>query len=296
MYRRQITKIPQYTEKYMNFLNEKIGYSAQQCYFTDKLCFGTVYEAYKAFHRRGFNTNGWPHWGDVGYIDGDVICNTLWEQMSYNEEVFGTESPFLFMGKNDLGRFCDFYNKYDERYSDEAKAVFKAVAKAIKPWWMNGPSWTDGFKISGEIDLIDNYNLLKCLRDALQIIKEKNICDFEKNLIRREKMIKKIEQSNNFLSNKYNSKEDEKKYLNIYLKKAPVCILGDLVNNPKIRQALAVNKDMVSKLISALEEIVKEYNNKVEKANYENCRLQLQEMSKIKEIFEILLKFQPIKK
>ena len=41
----------------------------------------------------------------VGEIDGNVICNALWQQMSYNPDRFGTVSPFVINGKNDIYRF-----------------------------------------------------------------------------------------------------------------------------------------------------------------------------------------------
>lgn len=42
----------------------------------------------------------------IGDIDGDVICNALWKEMSLNPVRFGMVSPFVFNGKNDIYRFC----------------------------------------------------------------------------------------------------------------------------------------------------------------------------------------------
>ena len=38
----------------------------------------------------------------VGHIDGNIICNALWYEMSYNPARFGTVSPFLHNGKNNI--------------------------------------------------------------------------------------------------------------------------------------------------------------------------------------------------
>ncbi len=42
----------------------------------------------------------------IGNIDGNVICNALWKEMSLNPARFGAVSPFMFNGKNDIYRFC----------------------------------------------------------------------------------------------------------------------------------------------------------------------------------------------
>ena len=48
----------------------------------------------------------------IGHIDGDVICNALWHEMSYNPVRFGTVSPFMFHGKNSLYHFCNSSNNH----------------------------------------------------------------------------------------------------------------------------------------------------------------------------------------
>lgn len=42
----------------------------------------------------------------IGDINGDVICNALWRQLSYNPLRFGDVSPFVYDGRNNLYRFA----------------------------------------------------------------------------------------------------------------------------------------------------------------------------------------------
>lgn len=46
----------------------------------------------------------------TGIITEDDICDTLWNEMSYNPVRFGTKSPFIFNGKNSIKQFCKKYS------------------------------------------------------------------------------------------------------------------------------------------------------------------------------------------
>ena len=61
----------------------------------------------------------------VGNINGDVICNALWYEMSYNPGRFGDVSPFVFNGRNSIYRFCD--KPYGGNLSGKAADVIASI-------------------------------------------------------------------------------------------------------------------------------------------------------------------------
>ena len=57
----------------------------------------------------------------TGIITEDDICDTLWNEMSYNPVRFGTVSPFVFNGKNSIKQFC---KKYSSCNPEDKNLVF----------------------------------------------------------------------------------------------------------------------------------------------------------------------------
>ncbi len=57
----------------------------------------------------------------TGIITEDDICDTLWNEMSYNPVRFGNTSLFLFNGKNSIKQFCA---KYSVCNSEDKNLVF----------------------------------------------------------------------------------------------------------------------------------------------------------------------------
>ena len=122
----------------------------------------------------------------IGHIDGDVICNALWHEMSYNPVRFGTVSPFMFHGKNSLYHFCNSSNNH--ALTPENMKIFSDIQYELKGFMQrnahpNG-SWND--TIIGEYLTIRlknghtnrEYKMLAHLRDCIRIITTQNINDF----------------------------------------------------------------------------------------------------------------------
>lgn len=122
----------------------------------------------------------------IGHIDGNVICDALWHEMSYNPVRFGTVSPFLFNGKNSLYHFCNSSNNH--ALTPENMKIFSDIQYKLKCFMKlnahpNG-AWND--TIIGESLTIrlenghtnPEYKMLAHLRDCIKIITTQNINDF----------------------------------------------------------------------------------------------------------------------
>lgn len=123
---------------------------------------------------------------NIGHIDGDVICNALWREMSYNPVRFGTVSPFRFKGKNSLYHFCNSSNNH--ALTPENMEIFSKIRYHLTCFMTlnahpNG-AWND--TIIGQILTIRlenghsncEYKMLAHLRDCIKIITTQNINDF----------------------------------------------------------------------------------------------------------------------
>lgn len=124
---------------------------------------------------------------NIGHIDGDVICNALWREMSYNPVRFGTVSPFRFKGKNSLYHFCNSSNNH--ALTPENMEIFSKIRYHLTCFMTlnahpNG-AWND--TIIGQILTIRlenghsncEYKMLAHLRDCIKIITTQNINDFK---------------------------------------------------------------------------------------------------------------------
>ncbi len=127
----------------------------------------------------------------VGNINGDVICNALWYEMSYNPGRFGDVSPFVFNGRNSIYRFCD--KPYGGNLSGKAADVIASIRHHLIEYMnLNSDdkrSWRDviiapggnvsvGVNADGHSD--DMYKMLAHLRDCIKVITRQNVSDFAK--------------------------------------------------------------------------------------------------------------------
>ena len=136
----------------------------------------------------------------VGNIDGGVICRALWNEMSYNPERFGTESPFIKNGVEDIYRFCNELVAHD---TPGYKIVYKLNRLLVDFLRLNGATQnemqadkvkTDGGTVKlamHDIDKDNNYMMLIKLRDAIRCVIDQNIADLDIASY-REKMAKVI--------------------------------------------------------------------------------------------------------
>ena len=132
----------------------------------------------------------------TGKIDGDVICDALWYEMSYNPVRFGTVSPFMFNNRNNIYLFCT------TQISDKQSPIAEVQYKLIEYMSLNANprgQWNDVLHDPVSIQLIDgytnkNYQKLSVLCAAIKIIACQNAKDFKpKRSPYRPEIIKMVE-------------------------------------------------------------------------------------------------------
>ncbi len=127
----------------------------------------------------------------VGKIDGNVICNALWNEMSYNPVRFGTVSPFVFNNKNNIFAFCD--RRGATHVNGDSSHVLAEIRHNLIAFMnINANSnggWYDAVRTNAtgyvSIAIIDghsnnNYKILALLRNCITIIARQNVADFQK--------------------------------------------------------------------------------------------------------------------
>ena len=126
----------------------------------------------------------------IGLINGNVICDALWNEMSYNPVRFGSSSPFLVDGRNNIYRFCQIrgdINSLDKTESVLATMRFKLIHFLHWNSDRNG-AWRDamitnagyvpvGMRADGHANSM--YKRLANLRDSIKIIAYQNVADFK---------------------------------------------------------------------------------------------------------------------
>lgn len=127
----------------------------------------------------------------IGKIDGNVICSAIWSNMSYNPGRFGTNSPFIFNGRNNIYEFCKRPDK--SMFGADATEILEQVRYYLVTFLRlnaapNG-AWRDvlyapsgilnvGITDAGLTD--KNYKMLAQLRNAINIVTKQNLDDFRK--------------------------------------------------------------------------------------------------------------------
>ena len=121
----------------------------------------------------------------IGNINGTVICDSLWRQMSYNPVRFGTVSPFMFDGKNNIYKFCKSYDGDNATVNEvrDLLSKFLYLNRNRKTGaWHDTIATVNGnleihMKYNSHFD--DNYHKLAKLRKCIKIIAKQNVADFD---------------------------------------------------------------------------------------------------------------------
>ena len=130
----------------------------------------------------------------IGGLSADMVCDAVWNEMSYNPLHFGTQSPFT---KNDVASiqsFCKTY-KTNEPESD----IMSKIATEL--WFFlhfinkSNPEFIENGKIKGENILIQldrdqkpnsGYRALACLVHTMHAIATQNLRDYNKREFREQ--------------------------------------------------------------------------------------------------------------
>ena len=127
----------------------------------------------------------------VGLVDGNVICNALWHEMSYNPVRFGTLSPFMHNGKNNIFHFCSqgAPTWTPAAGHDALEHVrYELVAYMNLNAAPNG-QWRDVVQTDkhGNVEIAmvnghsDNvYKILAHVRNSIKFVTRQNVTDFSK--------------------------------------------------------------------------------------------------------------------
>jgi len=114
-------------------------------------------------------------------IDGDMICNALWYEMSYNPVRFGIVSPFRFNGRNNIYRFCN------TDVPDTESVIAKVRYKLIEYMNLNANAsgqWNDVISAPVSVEIVDGhtnktYKKLSALCQAVKLVAGQNVKDFK---------------------------------------------------------------------------------------------------------------------
>lgn len=120
----------------------------------------------------------------VGNIDGNVICNALWREMSRNPVRFGDSSPFVFNGRNNIYAFCSSAH-YCVSDGDTAGVLYAIRHNLIGYMTLNAlpnGQWNARLDTKDGVVYIGtnkNYAMLAKLRECIKIIARRNVADFK---------------------------------------------------------------------------------------------------------------------
>lgn len=124
----------------------------------------------------------------IGDINGDVICNSLWNQMSYNPVRFGNISPFYHNGRNNIYRFCEGKTQIPTTDATANGIICEIRHKLIDFMNLNrGPNsqWQDIITTrNGYVDIAyegahsnSMYKMLANLRECVKLVARQNVAD-----------------------------------------------------------------------------------------------------------------------
>ena len=128
---------------------------------------------------------------ETGKISVDDVCNTLWNEMSYNPLRFGKKSPFVFRGVNSLDQFC---NTYDPSIKDmETVTLLSELRQKLKTFLALMYQYDPSFQQTGvskeskmkikmleySTDANTEYKILACLVACIHAICQQNVKDYD---------------------------------------------------------------------------------------------------------------------
>ena len=162
-----------------------LKYNARRAYF-GKLTAAELDYAYGTLQRTQYNDKPVNEvFVSVGQIDGVVICRALWNEMSYNPLRFGTVSPFLYKGKENIYRFCD----HPVPENVPGGHILETIRAKLIEYMLIIPNKDGGWNPDinpkdGWIRLVHGssyYPKLTVLRKMMHIVASQNVYDFEHN-------------------------------------------------------------------------------------------------------------------
>ena len=123
----------------------------------------------------------------TGYIDGTIICRAVWHEMSYNPKRFGTVSPFLHNGRENIYHFCQ--DSYEIPLDTPGYPIVVEIRKRMRNFLfynkLENGSWYDVVDsskgnmvvrfVSGASD--NKYKMLATLRDMIHLVASQNSKD-----------------------------------------------------------------------------------------------------------------------
>ena len=162
---------------------EILQYNSQRKYF------GTwsPAQASDAYHRSTRSFEPTKTQINTGEISVDDICDTLWNEMSYNPITFGKYSPFVIDGINSIHYFCK--HEYIEKATDKA-FVFAKIRMRLLYFMQKMNEFEPSFKETRKTDSCYmsigttneyskepnlEYEILKCLRECIKEICSHNV-------------------------------------------------------------------------------------------------------------------------
>jgi len=137
----------------------------------------------------------------IGNLSTDIICDAIWNEMSYNPKRFGNSSPFMFDNKNSL----TFFITKEISQDDKACHILSKIKSYLSNFYNMAIKYDDTFKTTNRfkksyITITNtqplppdskpqpcfNYKMLGCLRTCIHIIASQNIQDFNKKSYREQ--------------------------------------------------------------------------------------------------------------
>ena len=194
-------------------INDIVRYNTSRQYFGR----WTPRQLHEAYNRARNSEYSRTTTLDTDVISVDDICDTLWNEMSYNPSRFGTKSPFIFDGKNSIRKFCDAHKVYiankkpvltqKEKIEEETKALLVRLGNELdrflklmddydQSFSANGFTSTDSVEIGLQNDAEQaniGYKLLSKLVYCIHEICKQNLYDYtHKSLGLHREMLKVI--------------------------------------------------------------------------------------------------------
>jgi hypothetical protein len=143
----------------------------------------------------------------IAGLSSDTICNTIWNEMSYNPKRFGYTSPFKFDGNNSIYLFINS----DLTSETNAQNILSKVKYYLSDFWNLAVYYDETFLRTGcfknkNISITNipnstpgakpipcpNYKMLGDLRTCIHIVASQNITDFNKDKAYREEIINTV--------------------------------------------------------------------------------------------------------